>query len=37
MIKVKEVRVISADGEQLGILDTRDAIKRAEEAGLREV
>jgi translation initiation factor IF-3 len=34
MIKVKEVRVISAEGEQLGILDTRDAIKRAEEAGL---
>jgi translation initiation factor IF-3 len=34
MIKVKEVRVISADGEQLGILDTRDAIKRAEDAGL---
>ncbi len=34
MIKVKEVRVISADGEQLGILDTREAIKRAEEAGL---
>jgi translation initiation factor IF-3 len=34
MIKVKDVRVISADGEQLGILDTRDAIKRAEDAGL---
>jgi translation initiation factor IF-3 len=34
MIKVKEVRVISAEGEQLGILDTREAIKRAEEAGL---
>jgi len=34
MIKVKDVRVISADGEQLGILDTREAIKRAEEAGL---
>ncbi|HEY6011279.1 MAG TPA: translation initiation factor IF-3 [Nitrospirota bacterium] len=34
MIKVKEVRAISADGEQLGILDTREAIKRAEEAGL---
>jgi translation initiation factor IF-3 len=31
---VKEVRVISADGEQLGILDTREAIKKAEEAGL---
>ncbi len=34
MIKVKEVRAISADGEQLGILDTRDAIRRAEELGL---
>jgi translation initiation factor IF-3 len=34
MIKVKDVRVISADGEQLGILDTREAIRRAEEAGL---
>jgi translation initiation factor IF-3 len=34
MIKVKDVRVINADGEQLGILDTREAIKRAEEAGL---
>jgi len=30
---VKEVRVISADGEQLGILDTREAIKKAEELG----
>jgi translation initiation factor IF-3 len=34
MIKVKEVRAISSDGEQLGVLDTREAIKRAEEAGL---
>ena len=33
-IKVKEVRVISADGEQLGILDTREAIRKAEELGL---
>jgi translation initiation factor IF-3 len=31
---VKEVRVISADGEQLGILDTREAIRKAEESGL---
>jgi translation initiation factor IF-3 len=31
---VKEVRVISADGEQLGILDTREAIRKAEELGL---
>jgi len=34
MIKLKEVRVIDADGVQLGILDTREAIKKAEEAGL---
>jgi translation initiation factor IF-3 len=34
MIKLKEVRVIAADGEQLGILDTREAIKKAEELGL---
>ena len=34
MIKLKEVRVINSDGEQLGVLDTRDAIKRAEEQGL---
>jgi translation initiation factor IF-3 len=34
MIKVKEVRVIDAEGGQLGILDTREAIKKAEEAGL---
>ncbi len=33
-IKVKEVRVISADGEQFGILDTREAIRKAEELGL---
>ncbi len=34
MIKIKEVRVISSEGEQLGVLDTRDAIRRAEEQGL---
>ncbi len=34
MIKVKEVRVISSEGEQLGVMDTRDAIRRAEELGL---
>jgi translation initiation factor IF-3 len=28
------VRVIGEDGEQLGVLDTRDAIQRAREAGL---
>ncbi|OGW35781.1 MAG: translation initiation factor IF-3 [Nitrospirae bacterium GWD2_57_9] len=34
MIKVKEVRVISSEGEQLGVLDTREAIRKAEELGL---
>jgi translation initiation factor IF-3 len=34
MIKVREVRVISSDGEQLGIMDTREAIRKAEELGL---
>jgi translation initiation factor IF-3 len=33
-IKVKEVRVISSDGEQLGVLDTREAIRKAEDLGL---
>ncbi|HEX9019754.1 MAG TPA: translation initiation factor IF-3 [Nitrospirota bacterium] len=33
-IRVKEVRVISSDGEQLGIMDTRDAIRKAEDLGL---
>ncbi len=33
-IKIREVRVIDAEGVQLGILDTREAIRRAEEAGL---
>ena len=31
---MKEVRVIDAEGGQLGILDTREAIRKAEEAGL---
>ncbi len=33
-IRVKEVRVISSEGEQLGILQTREAIRKAEELGL---
>ena len=33
-IRVKEVRVIDSNGEQLGILQVRDAIKKAEELGL---
>ncbi len=28
------MRVINADGEQLGVMDTREAIKKAEELGL---
>jgi translation initiation factor IF-3 len=31
---VPEVRVIAEDGEQLGVMDTRDAIRRAREQGL---
>lgn len=33
-IKVREVRVISSEGEQLGIMETREAIRKAEELGL---
>lgn len=33
-IRDKEVRVIGEDGEQLGIMSPRDAMKLAEEAGL---
>ena len=33
LIKVPEVRVIGAEGEQLGILKTSEAIKQAREAG----
>ena len=33
-IRVPEVRLIDADGNQLGVLATFDAMKRAEEAGL---
>ena len=31
---MREVRVIDADGEQVGVLDTREALAKAEEAGL---
>lgn len=34
MIRVREVRVIAADGEQLGILQRNEAIAMAKEAGL---
>jgi len=33
-IRVREVRVVGEEGEQLGVLPTIEAIKRAEEAGL---
>ena len=33
-IRDKEVRVISATGEQLGIMSSRDAYKMAQEANL---
>ncbi len=34
MIRAREVRVIGAEGEQLGILDRNDAIAAAKEVGL---
>jgi translation initiation factor IF-3 len=33
-IRVPQVRLIGADGEQLGIVDTNDALKRAQDAEL---
>ena len=33
-IRVPKVRLIGADGEQLGILDTNDALKKAQDANL---
>jgi translation initiation factor IF-3 len=33
-IRVPQVRLIGADGEQLGILDTNDALKKAQDANL---
>ncbi len=33
-IRAREVRVVDDEGEQLGVLDTRDALKIAEERGL---
>ncbi len=33
-IRVREVRLIEADGTQVGVVDTRDAFDRAREAGL---
>jgi translation initiation factor IF-3 len=34
MIRVREVRVVSPEGEQLGIMVTQDALQLAEEQGL---
>ncbi len=34
MIRAREVRVISSEGEQLGVLSVREAIAKAEELGL---
>jgi translation initiation factor IF-3 len=34
LIKAREVRVIASEGEQLGVLLLREALQRAEEAGL---
>ncbi|MDT5123936.1 MAG: translation initiation factor [Acidobacteriota bacterium] len=33
-IRVPEVRVIGDDGEQLGVMDTREAVRKAREQGL---
>ena len=34
MIRAREVRVISSEGEQFGVLPLREALQKAEEAGL---
>jgi translation initiation factor IF-3 len=33
-IRIPQVRVVGEDGEQLGVMDTRDAIRRARESGM---
>ncbi|MDE6107716.1 MAG: translation initiation factor IF-3, partial [Oscillospiraceae bacterium] len=33
-IRDKEIRLVAADGEQLGIMSAQDALEKAEEAGL---
>lgn len=33
-IRAKEVRLIGAEGEQLGVVPTRDALRKAQDAGL---
>lgn len=34
MIRVREVRIVGADGDQLGIMPTQEALQLAEEQGL---
>ena len=34
MIKAREVRVVASDGAQLGIMDLREAVRKAEDIGL---
>ena len=34
LIRVPEVRVLGSDGDQLGIMSTKDALMKAEEEGL---
>ena len=34
MIKAREVRVVASDGAQLGIMDLREAVRKAEDLGL---
>ena len=36
-IRVPEVMVIDAEGNKLGVMDTREALRRAEEQGLNLV
>ena len=33
-IRVPEVRLVGVDGEQLGVVETQEALQRAQEAGL---
>ncbi|MEL6898505.1 MAG: translation initiation factor IF-3, partial [Planctomycetota bacterium] len=33
-IRISPIRVISEDGEQLGVIQTEDALQRARDAGL---
>ena len=37
LFRLKEVRVIGSDGGQLGVLDTRDAVKQAQDQHLKDM